>query len=462
MPTVSESLSQQFQVRREVSQTSDLADLLLGRLKYDQTSHQASAVKDLERRLEAGPLNNVTGPKSQEFIRWLTSQYLVINKTIRGVSYYPIHPALALSINGEGPRVEGFISLMVDSFTIEERQNLVEKLWMPESLPIFEQLIYNLVEWQLPPTPMATPAAEKIDSSLAPSITITPSVKDLLIKTKQDLLALSSVTTGVQAFVVHAGRLLALSLSRFYLLQAGIPLDVPIYAAPAADSHEGVRALAHETLELHRARYEKVLEERFRIFTNQAIKEYGYSEQDLQNESRARTLVGQIFHRNANIIPHRQEDYQKALETLGSFTNLAYHYYWSRSGAPGRFLRQLHTAHLNMSKKAGLANSRSQYSQWSFYWLSPSLIETLLLVSQARMKKDRILISSLLAEWRKRYDIAALIDESWEDIYRRDFRSFGSPETLNELNLRRFMEILAERGRLRKNSDDFPWVVLKD
>jgi hypothetical protein len=462
MATVSELLSQHFQVRREVSQTSDLANLLLGKLKYDLTTRQSSAIKDLERRLDSGPLNNVSGSKSSDFVRWLTNQYLVINKTIRGVTYYPIHPALALSINGEGPRVEGFISLVADSFTAEERQGLVEKLWTPESLPVFEQLIYNLIDWQLPQTPLAAPVAERLIGSPFSVKTISTSVQDLLINTKEDLLALSSVTTGVQAFVVHAGRLLALSLSKFYLLQAGITLDVPMYAAPAADSHEGVRALAHETLELHRARYAQALEERFRAFTIQAMQENGYNQEDPQNESNARILVSHIFHSKANIIPRSQEGYQEAIRARGSFTNLAYHYYWSHSGAPGRFLRQLHTAQLNMAKKAGLANSRSRYSQWSFYWLAPSLVETLLLLSQARLKKDQILVTSLLAEWRKRYDIAVLIDESWGDIYRHDFRSFGSPETLNEVNQRRFMEILAERGRLRKNSDDFPWVVLKD
>jgi len=388
----------------------------------------------------------------------MNNQYLIINKTIRGVTYYPIHPALALSINGEGPRVEGFIYMLVESFTTEERQGLVEKLWMPEFLPVFEQLIYNLIDWQLPQTPLAAPSNTGSQYSLKAT---SPFVQDLLIKTKQDLIALSSVTTGVQAFVVHAGRLLALTLSRFFLLQAGITFDVPIYAAPAADSQEGVRALAHEILELHRARYAQALEERFRAFTFQAMQENGYS-QDPQNESSARTLVGQIFHYNANIIPRSQEGYKNALETRGSFTNLAYHYYWSHSGAAGRFLRQLHTAQLNMAKKAGLANSRSRNSQWSFYWLAPSLVETLLLVSQARLKRDRMLVNDLLVEWHKRYDIAVLIDEGWEDLYRRNFRSFGSPETLNEVNQRRFLEILAERGRLRKNSDDFPWVVLKD
>ena len=55
-----------------------------------------------------------------------------------------------------------------------------------------------------------------------------------------------------------------------------------------------------------------------------------------------------------------------------------------------------------------------------------------------------------------------LIDGSWHDTFRANFRGLGSPESLNEANQRRFSEILAERGRLYKNSDDFPWVILQD
>ena len=146
----------------------------------------------------------------------------------------------------------------------------------------------------------------------------------------------------------------------------------------------------------------------------------------------------------------------------GSFANIAYHYYWTHGYARNRFLRRLHATHLNLAKKAGIANSRSRYSRWHFYWLAPSLVETLLLVSQPRLDKDRVLVMELLKDWRERYGIAMLIDPQWEEMYRRHFRGLGSPEALNEANQRRFIEILAERGRLHKNSDDFPWVLLRD
>ena len=55
-----------------------------------------------------------------------------------------------------------------------------------------------------------------------------------------------------------------------------------------------------------------------------------------------------------------------------------------------------------------------------------------------------------------------MINDQWLDLYRDNFRSLGSPDALNDANQRRFMEILSESGRLYKNSDDFPWVILKD
>jgi hypothetical protein len=76
--------------------------------------------------------------------------------------------------------------------------------------------------------------------------------------------------------------------------------------------------------------------------------------------------------------------------------------------------------------------------------------------------EDRILVTTLLHYWYERYGIAILIDQTWSDAYRRYFPGMGSPEAMNEANQRRFSEILAERGRLHKNSDDFPWVILKD
>ena len=75
---------------------------------------------------------------------------------------------------------------------------------------------------------------------------------------------------------------------------------------------------------------------------------------------------------------------------------------------------------------------------------------------------DRLLAVELLANWRQRYGLTVFIDGSWQDVYRASFRGLGDPESLNEANRRRLNEILAERGRLHKNSDDFPWVILKD
>jgi hypothetical protein len=48
------------------------------------------------------------------------------------------------------------------------------------------------------------------------------------------------------------------------------------------------------------------------------------------------------------------------------------------------------------------------------------------------------------------------------EVYQASFRGLGNPEALNEANQRRFNEMLSERGRLHKNSDDFPWVILRD
>jgi hypothetical protein len=72
------------------------------------------------------------------------------------------------------------------------------------------------------------------------------------------------------------------------------------------------------------------------------------------------------------------------------------------------------------------------------------------------------LLADLFKDWRDRYGIAVLIDSTWQEAFRSNFRGLGSPEALNEANQRRFTEILAERGRLHKNSDDFPWVILQD
>jgi len=73
-----------------------------------------------------------------------------------------------------------------------------------------------------------------------------------------------------------------------------------------------------------------------------------------------------------------------------------------------------------------------------------------------------VLVADLLRDWRERYGLAVLIDPSWDEAYRQNFRGLGSPESLNEANRRRFLEILSEHGRLQKSSDDFPWIVLRD
>ena len=86
----------------------------------------------------------------------------------------------------------------------------------------------------------------------------------------------------------------------------------------------------------------------------------------------------------------------------------------------------------------------------------------MLLVSRPRLGCDQMLVVDLLRDWRDRYRLSLLIDDSWEDIYHASFRGLGNPESLNEANQRRFNEMLAERGRLRKNSDAFPWVILRD
>ncbi|HOQ27303.1 MAG TPA: hypothetical protein PLH36_01045, partial [Armatimonadota bacterium] len=84
------------------------------------------------------------------------------------------------------------------------------------------------------------------------------------------------------------------------------------------------------------------------------------------------------------------------------------------------------------------------------------------LASRARFAEDRVLVADLLDEWRERYGVALLIDAGWEAEYRRSFRALGSPDALNEANQRRFSEILSEQGRIHKNSDEFPWVLLRD
>jgi hypothetical protein len=255
--------------------------------------------------------------------------------------------------------------------------------------------------------------------------------------------------------------LLALALARFFLAQANVDMALPVYIAPAADSHDGVRTLAHEAIEIHRTLFERALHRQFEAFY-QAVVTEEKSVPDLLDAMEARRLTKRIFHYNANVVPPDSDRYAELRRDYGDLCGVSYYYYWQRSGASSRFLRQLHRAQLHLSKKAGIANSRSRYSTWHYYWLAPSLVETLLLVSRSRLQLDRMLVVDLLRNWRDRYGLALLVDDSWEDVYHASFRGLGNPEALNEANQRRFNEILAERGRLHKNSDDFPWVILRD
>lgn len=448
----------QYQLRREVSQPPDLTTLLLSRLIYTPPGRRTNVIANLERSLKEGELEGVKGSQSQAFARWLYN-YLVINETVKGVSLYPVHPALSLSTNGEGSRVEGFIEALARAFTEHERDALVEALWSKSAMPAFEQMLYDMIEWQLPQEGIAPPADAARFSSAAQLPKDAPLGAQLFQQTKEDLLSLAKVTVGVQSFVGHSGRLLALNMSRYLLTQANVGVDLPIYAAPAADTHEGVKTLAHEIIEVHHARFAKALEKQFRQAVEAAQADLGWHD-DPEDERDARQIVKQIFHSRANVIPPNK--YAEYRRNFGSITNMAFNYYWVQGYSRNRFLRQLHASHLNLAKKAGYANSRSRYSHWHFYWLSPSLVETLLLVTQARMDKPRMLVSRLLQLWQERYGLAVTINETWQDTYDVNFRMLGNPESLNEANERRFNEILAERGRLYKNSDDFPWVILRD
>lgn len=455
---VTTRIIEQYQLRREVSQPPDLATLLLARLIYTTPGRRTQPIANLEQRLQNGTLENMSGSHSAAFTRWLYD-YLRINQTVKGISFYPIHPALSLSTNGEGSRVEGFIEALARSFTQVERDALRDALWSKSAMPAFEQMLYDLIDWQLPAEGIAPPADPVRFAH--PDVPANDASADsqILQQTKEDLLALAVGTVGVQSFISHSGRLLALQISRFLLAQAEIGDELPIYAAPAADSHEGVKTLAHEIIEVHHARFAQALANQFKQAVAAAQSDLGW-EHDPDDEYDARQIIKQIFHSRANVIPPGK--YQTYRQDHGSIANMAYYYYWTHGYSRGRFLRQLHAAHLNLAKKAGYANSRSRYSTWHFYWLSPSLVETLLLVTQTRTDKPRMLISRLLQLWRERYGLAVTIDETWQGVYNRDFRSLGNPESLNEANERRFNEILAERGRLYKNSDDFPWVILRD
>lgn len=456
MTTVSEKFAAHYRARREMSDPADLARLFIARLCYPLDSRLPTAASELFKSVKTGQFTQLSGRAAGGFAVWLRD-FITLGHRTRGVSFYPLHPLLSRAFNGEEARADGFIMSLVRSFGADERRCLIDRLWN-DHLPPFEKMLYDLIEWQSPGLGVLTteiPDVAIVDSGL------TEESVAILTCAREDLLALAQAANGVQNFVEHAGRLLALTLARFFLTQAGLNFTLPIYIAPAADSHEGVRTLAHEIIETHRAHLERALRLQFESFYQESVSEEG-ALADPQDMAAARALTQQIFHPNANIVPQDANRYAELRREHQTLCQIAYHYYWRHSGASSRFLRQLYAAQLNLTKKAGIANSRSRYSTWHYYWLSPELVETLLLVSRPRLQVDRILMVDLLRDWRERYGLAPFIDESWEEVYRTNFRGLGNPEALNEANQRCFAEILAEHGRLEKNSDDFPWVILED
>jgi len=457
MTKVSEKFANLYRARREMSNPADLARLLVARLYYPADTRLPTTVTNLVKALENGEMEGLAGKRADEFAIWVRD-FITLGRRTRGVSFYPIHPMLSRPLNREEPRVDGFILALVRSFSPDERRQLFDALW--GNLPPFERAIYDLVEWQIEGTEQI-PLAIVEQAEPGEDSGLTPAAMAILDQTRGDLLALAAEVNGIQSSAEHAGRLLALALTRFFLAQADVDMALPIYIAPAADSHDGVRALAHEAIEIHRALFERALHRQFEAFFQEAVAEER-GDPDPLDAMVARELTKRIFHYNANVVPPDPDRYAELRKDHDDLCGISYYYYWRRSGASSRFLRQLHRAQLNLAKKAGIANSRSRYSTWHYYWLAPSLVETLLLVSRPRLKCDRMLVVDLLRDWRDRYGLAMLIDDSWEDVYHASFRGLGNPEALNEANQRRFNEILSERGRLHKNSDDFPWVILRD
>jgi hypothetical protein len=463
--SVGERLAGMFGVRREVSQTPDLVALLLGHLTYRWPPRPTPACQQGLKRLRDGPLSGVRGARAKEFATWLNT-YLTINSTSRGVSYYPFHPSLTLSGNGEGPRVDGFLAALAEVFTTSERDRLVAAVWNADAMPAFERAVHDVVQWQMgdevlaPGAPVDQFAAGNVveaDAAAAGGAG-SAAARRVLRTAKEDLLYLTEAVSGTRMFVEHAGRLLAFSMTRYLLVLAGVSLDVPLFAAPAADTHPAVKTLAHEVLTIHRSRFREALRALFNEQLAAALQEQGFPA-DPGDEATARAASHQVLGGRANVVP--PGSYAQLRDEHGRFDAVAYHYYWTHSGAGGRFLRQLHTAQLNLAKKAGLALARSQHSQWHFYWLSPAFVETLVLAGGRRLPARQVLLADLIDDWQARYALSVLVDPSWDAVYRRHFRGLGSPEALNEPNRRRLGEILAEQGRLRKNSDDFPWVVVR-
>ena len=452
MATVSEKFADLYLARREMSEPADLARLFLARLLYGSQS-EAGGLAAAVAALQSGQWQSLKGADRSEFAQWLRG-YLVLGRRTRGVSYYPIHPVLAQANNGEESRCDGFATMLASRFSVNERQQLLDTLW--GQLPPFERAVYDLIDWQLGTAGGSSGGTVQANR---PATHLAPAALSVLDDAREDLLTLAGQVEGAQSYTEHAGRLLALALTRFLFAQAGIKQSFPMYTGPAADSHDGVRALAHEIIEVHRSLFEQALKVQFARLYGEAAAELNM-DPDPVDATAARTLTRTIFHYNANVVP--PDGYAGLREEHKTLCNISLDYYWQKGGAASRFLRQLYAAYLNQAKKAGIANSRSQYSTWHYYWLAPSLIETLLLVTQPRLNVNRLLVVDLLADWRHRYGLTVFIDGSWQDVYRASFRGLGDPESLNEANRRRLNEILGERGRLHKNSDDFPWVILKD
>jgi hypothetical protein len=100
MPRLAEKTAQYYGVRREVSQPADLATLLLARMLYDVPPKTPRPVLDLVRQLkgepDAQPLEGVNQQRGGDVFKGWLRRYLMISETIKGTSFYPLHPALTV------------------------------------------------------------------------------------------------------------------------------------------------------------------------------------------------------------------------------------------------------------------------------------------------------------------------------------------------------------------------------
>ena len=310
---VGERLAQMFGVRREVSQTPDLVALLLGHLAYDWPPRPTPACVQGLQRIKGGTpdglngLTGVMGPKASEFGHWLTT-FLTINSTSRGVSFYPFHPSLALSGNGEGPRVDGFLTALAGVFTTSERDRLVAAVWDARLMPAFERAVHGVVHWQMgdaefaPAAPDSLFLADGAGSADDEAGVASDEARRVLRTAKEDLLYLAQAVSGTRLFVEHASRVLAFSMARYLLVRAGVSLDIPLYRAPAADTHPAVKTLAHEVLTIHRNRFREALRVQFGEQLAEALHEQGFPD-DPADEATARAASRQVFGAQANVVP---------------------------------------------------------------------------------------------------------------------------------------------------------------